>query len=60
MGNDFDNFQGSGSGEHTPTGRWGHNPNPQCFSGTSTVQTRRGVIKKAIKYVCITVEYALT
>ena len=35
-------------------------PPKPCFSGASTVQTRRGVIKNAIKYGCITVEYALT
>ena len=29
----------------------------QCFSGTSTIQTRRGVIKNAIRDGCSTVEY---
>ena len=31
----------------------------KCFSGTSTVQTRRGVIKNAIRDGCSVVEYSL-
>ena len=34
-------------------------PTKSCFSGTSTVQTRRGVIKNAIRDGCSTVEYSL-
>ena len=61
MGNDYDNFQGSGSGgQHAPTGRHGAPRILQsCFSGTSTVQTRRGVIKNAIRDGCSTMEYCL-